>query len=262
MFAVLGKLKSLMVKSHASTLFLVVLLVQFGVSCGALEKTKNPQEKFIMANLFYQKAPEVKALYYQGYNAAIDYLKSHSKKSRAKNKCIVMDIDETILDNSPYQGWLFENKESYTSRTWEAWVAKESAKAVPGSLAFYKYALKKGYKIYLITNRKAHLMEATINNMRKAGFKVDPKDMIGRTNTSSKVERRNRLTKNCKLVLLAGDSLADFDERFEGSAEEREKALHQLADRWGRKYIIFPNPMYGDWTRKEAKNPLDSFKMD
>lgn len=215
-----------------------------------------------MANLYYQKAPEVRALYYQGYNAAIDFLKKNARKKKRTDRCIVMDVDETILDNSPYQGWLFENKDTYSSKTWEAWVAKEAAEAVPGSLEFYQFARKHGYKIYLVTNRKAHLKDATLNNLRKAGFNVEAKDMIGRTNTSSKVERRNNMTKNCEVVLLAGDSLADFHEKFEGSVEEREKALHDFKDDWGRKFIVFPNPMYGDWTRKEASRPLDSFEMD
>lgn len=239
-----------------------VLSLIFLLGCSGVSSTNNPQYKFQMANLYYQKSPEVKALYYQGYNAAIDFLRKTSYKNKSKNKCVVMDVDETILDNSPYQGWLTENKQSYSSKTWEAWVALEKAKAVPGSLSFYQYAQKKGYKIYLITNRKAHLMDFTLNNLRAQGFKVDGKDMIGRTNTSSKVERRAEFTKKCQLVLLAGDSLADFHERFEGDISEREKALHDFKNDWGRKFIVFPNPMYGDWTRKEAKQVLDSFKMD
>lgn len=245
MFTLDGKLKN-----SLNALFFCILI------SGCAQT--NPQKKFLMANLYYQKAPEVKALYYQGYNAATDYLK---KRKSARGQCIVMDVDETILDNSPYQGWLFDHKQSYTSKTWEAWVAKEVAPSVPGAVEFYRYAKKRGFKVYLITNRKKHLTEFTINNLKKVGIAVSRDEIIGRDKTSSKVERRQDFTKKCQLVLLAGDSLADFHERFEGSPEERKKALDDFKDRWGRDFIVFPNPMYGDWTRKEAKEPLSSFEM-
>lgn len=218
---------------------------------------KNPQTKYMMAASYFQNSPEVKALYYQAYNAAKDRL---VQKRKGKG-CVVLDVDETILDNSPYQGWLYKNKASYTDETWEQWVNKGTAKALPGSVSFIKAAQKKNYRVYLITNRKKHLEDITYKNLLDVGIKVPRKDLIGRGKTSSKVERRAKLTKGCDLTILAGDSLGDFGGRFEGSIEERNKALHDASEWWGRRFFILPNPMYGDWTRKEGKLPLKATKL-
>lgn len=174
------------------------------VSCSALQR--NPQEKFKMATSYFQNSPEVKALYYQAFNAAKDRL----KPIRKGKGCVVLDVDETVLDNSPYQGWLYENKLSYTDKTWEQWVNKGTAKALPGALSFIKDAQKKKYRVYFITNRKKHLEDVTYKNLIDLGLKFPRRDLIGRDKTSSKVERRNQMTKGCQLTLLAGDSLGDF----------------------------------------------------
>ena len=239
-------------KKNLSFLFIITITILLN-SCAH----NNPQKKYKMATSYFQHSPEVVALYYQAYNAANDRLKP-VKKGRG---CVVLDVDETVLDNSPYQGWLFENKLSYTDKTWEQWVNKGTAKALPGAISFIKAAQKKNYRVYLITNRKKHLEEVTYQNILNLGLKIPRKNLVGRDKTSSKVERRNKLTKGCQLTLLAGDSLGDFGGSFEGSIEERRKATHSASEWWGRRFFILPNPMYGDWTRKEGKLPLKATKL-
>lgn len=233
--------------------YFLILSVLFGVSCA-----HNPQEKFLMGNLYYQKAPEVKALSRQAYNSATDYLLKNVVRKKSK-QCIVLDIDETVLDNSPYQGWLYKNQENYRSKTWEKLVMLEKAKALPGSLEFIKLAMKKGVRVLYVTNRKQHLVEATLNNLSHLGLKVNPQDIIGRTTTSSKVERRKDLSKGCEVAMLIGDSLADFDPVFEGSYDLRHQGVESFSKEWGRKFIILPNPMYGDWLKGAGSQKLQSF---
>jgi 5'-nucleotidase (lipoprotein e(P4) family) len=114
-------------------LFILISVASIG-SCSSTNKT-NPQEKFKMATLYFQRAPEVKALYYQAYNGAKKYLDERLGQSKGK-QCVVLDIDETVLDNSPYQGWLYQNNASYSSLTWENWVNKGIASAHPGVVDF------------------------------------------------------------------------------------------------------------------------------
>jgi Predicted secreted acid phosphatase len=55
-----------------------------------------------MAVVWYQTSAEVKALYVQGYNVARDNLATKLATQSEKPKAIILDIDETVLDNSPY----------------------------------------------------------------------------------------------------------------------------------------------------------------
>ncbi len=239
-------------------LFILISVASIG-SCSSLNK-KNPQEKFKMATLYFQRAPEVKALYYQAYNGARKYLNERIDQSKGK-QCVVLDIDETVLDNSPYQGWLYQNKATYSSLTWESWVNRGIAVALPGVVDFIHYAQKQKVAIYLITNRKHHLEDITFKNLISVGIKVPRDHLVGRHKTSSKVVRRNNIAKKCQIVLMAGDSLADFHEDFEGSVEARSEAVHKFKALWGNKYIVLPNPMYGDWVRKSGRLPLKGIKV-
>ncbi len=223
------------------------------------KKVSNPQEKFLMGNRYYQNSPEVKALYYQAYNMATHHLLNKVIKKKGK-QCIVLDIDETILDNSPYQGWLYKTSNNYSSKTWEEWVNLAKAKDLPGSLAFIKLALKNEVRVLFVTNRKQHLIPATLKNLKNLGLKINDKDIIGRTTTSSKVLRRKQLSKDCEIAMLIGDSLADFGEIFEGDYEGRVHSTHKSSAKWGTEFIILPNPMYGDWVKGAGSLPLRSYK--
>lgn len=219
----------------------------------------NPQEKFMMGNRYYQNAPEVKAMYYQAYNIAKSYLKENVL-GKKKQQCIVLDIDETVLDNSPYQGWLYKTKNNYSSATWEEWVHEAKALALPGAVEFIKLAQKNKIRTLFITNRKQHLVSSTLKNLKLVGLEVEEKDIVGRTTTSSKEQRRKEMSRGCEIAMLIGDSLADFGEMFEGPHNLRVQATHKYAKNWGGKFIILPNPMYGDWVRGAGSLPLKSFK--
>jgi 5'-nucleotidase (lipoprotein e(P4) family) len=110
-------------------------------------------------------------------------------------------------------------------------------------------------------NRNYHLEDITFKNLMSVGIKVPRDHLVGRHKTSSKVARRSDIAKKCQLVLMAGDSLADFHEDFEGSVEARSEAVHKFKSLWGSKFIVLPNPMYGDWVRKSGRLPLEGIKI-
>ncbi len=62
----------------------------------------NLGDQNTMAVVWYQTSAEVKTLYVQGYNVARDNLATKLATQTEKPKAIILDIDETVLDNSPY----------------------------------------------------------------------------------------------------------------------------------------------------------------
>ena len=202
-----------------------------------------------MGTLWYQKSDEAKALYLQGYNVATNRLKELLQKPTDKPYSIVLDLDETVLDNSPYQVQNVKDGTAFNPKNWDAWVQKASAKAVPGAKEFLQYAHQNGVQIYYISDRAANQVDATIKNLEKEGIPVQGKDhlMFLEKGVKSKEGRRQKVQEKTNLVMLLGDNLVDFADFSKTSADERGKKLEELKKEFGEKFIIFPNPMYGSW---------------
>lgn len=199
--------------------------------------------------LFQQRAAEYRALSYQGFNLALIALKEDLKdKSINKPRAIITDIDETILDNSPYQAECILRGISYPEG-WDEWCLRADARAIPGALEFCQLAVKYGLDIFYITNRKEHLREATLKNLAALGFPVKDEDhLMMRTSGSEKITRRETVAQRFHISLLLGDNLNDFNDRYYRTDESRRMFLtDSLSREFGRKYIVLPNPMYGDW---------------
>ncbi|TNE95156.1 MAG: 5'-nucleotidase, lipoprotein e(P4) family [Deltaproteobacteria bacterium] len=232
-------------------LFTLVVLTLFFTSCSTtkVSHNENSQEYLLASTLWMQNAAEVRALTYQAYNIARLRLDHDLKYNKSKKKrAIVVDADETVIDNSPYQARNILTNESYTSENWNKWVQEAQADAVPGAVEFLSYAASKGVEVFYITNRKVNGFEATYINLKNLGFPVKKKNMMLRTDGNSKTERRAKVLENHRIVLLMGDTLADFSEIFEHkSSVDRKKLADEYRQEFGRKFIVLPNPMYGDW---------------
>ena len=206
------------------------------------------------ATLWMQHAAEYRALAYQAYNLAKlqldqDFRINRNKKQR---RAIVVDADETVIDNSAAQAWGIKYHQPFTSDNWLAWCRREQATAIPGALEFLKYAHKKGVRIFYITNRNVGEEEThTINNLKKLGFPdVSDETVICRSGQtgSGKESRRQIVLKKHRIVILMGDNLNDLAEVFEKkSVDDRKKAVDDLKEMFGKKFIVLPNAMYGEW---------------
>ena len=208
-------------------------------------------EHMMQAILWQQLGAEHRALCYQAFNVAKNRLnialakKSHWKKPLA----IITDIDESILDNSPYDAKLaLENKE-YSQKTWKRWVDRAQAKAVPGAVAFMQYAKKRGVQVFYISNRRESLLKPTMENLRKLGFPyIDKEHFLLRTGSSSKHIRREKVRKSYHVVMYIGDNLSDLNHLFDHQGTKRRNFVaDSLRNDFGNKYIVLPNPVYGDW---------------
>jgi len=166
---------------------------------------------------------------------------------------VILDVDETVLDNSLYQAWLVLNNKGYSSKTWGPFVNAGVSRAIPGSLAFTKYAASKGVKVFYVSNRTGDLEPATRKNLEKFGY-----PMGGNVDTvllkkekkewgSKKGNRRAHVTKDYRVLMLIGDNLGDFVDSYKQSPADRQKVLEANADKWGKSWIMLTNPTYGSW---------------
>jgi 5'-nucleotidase (lipoprotein e(P4) family) len=210
----------------------------------------NLNEQLMMSILYMQTSAEYRALCYQTFNLAkLNIDKALSAKKTDKPLAVIVDADETIIDNSAYEAFLIGKNFGYSPDTWNKWMDAAEAKAVPGALEFLNYASKKGVEIFYITNRRIVGYKGTQKNLEQLGFPiVDKKHLLLRTDTSNKQPRRDLVEKSYNIVFLMGDNLNDFLNVFaEKSTEERFAETDKLKEEWGKKFIVLPNPMYGEW---------------
>jgi len=206
------------------------------------------------AILWTQTSGEARALAYQAFNLArmmLDRDLQVNRRSRMR-RAIVVDADETVLDNSRYQATLQKNRQNYDTRTWTEWVKRAEAEAIPGAVEFLRYAASRGVRVFYITNRNLVEKEATATNLKKLGFPdVSDQTLLVRTDakTSSKEARRQAVSAKFRIVLLMGDNLNDFAEIFDQSktVADRLTAVDRNKAQFGKRFIVLPNVMYGDW---------------
>lgn len=202
-----------------------------------------------MGTLWYQNAAEVDALYQQGYNVATNKLKELLKQPTDKPYSIVLDIDETVLSNIPFQVKMIKDGTAFNPKLWDEWVQKAEATPVAGAKEFLQFADKNKVQIYYISDRTDAQVDATIKNLEAQGLPVQGRDhlMFKKEGDKSKEGRRQEVLKHTNLVMLFGDNLVDFAEFSTKSEADRDKMFEQLKAEFGDKFIIFPNPMYGSW---------------
>jgi 5'-nucleotidase (lipoprotein e(P4) family) len=166
---------------------------------------------------------------------------------------VILDIDETILDNSGYQAWLALKDTTFDLKTWNAYVNTVTSLAIPGAVEFAKYAGGRGVKVFYISNRTAEEEPATRKNLERLGFPLDDKiDTVLMTReqpdwTSAKGTRRAHIARSYRVLLNLGDNFGDFVDEYRGTEAERLKVFEDNRDRWGREWIMLANPSYGSF---------------
>ena len=211
-----------------------------------------------------QNSAEYEALCYQAFNSAQVYLNqfldgfnpSEEEINNEKKLTIVMDLDETVLNNSTYNGYLVKNNLIYSPETWREWTMQASADLVPGALEFINGATDAGIEIFFISNRSQRELPYTIQNLVEKGVKFSEEKILlsGRDFGSKKQDRRNIIAPSYNIIMLIGDNLADFHEVFESEVielDQRKQLVNSFQNQFGKKFIILPNVMYGDWMPTE-----------
>ena len=246
--------------------FLALGAIAVAFFTGAVQAQEPSANDLLLATLWTQRSVEFKG------NALSIYALAHIRLDQAladKNwtaapaeqkgdyqnlpPAVVLDLDETALDNSRYQVWMLENNQSFSVKTWDQFCAAQVSTAIPGVVEFTKYADSKGVKVFYISNRGANTEQDTRENLEKLGF-----PMGGNVDTflmqnekpdwgSKKGTRRAFLAKDYRILLNFGDNFGDFDDRYGSSEADRVKFFEENKARWGREWLVIANPTYGSF---------------
>lgn len=229
--------------------YIFYLLLIFPLATFA--QTVKPERDYTNAVLWQQHSGEYRALAFQAYNFARLALKEALwNQTNDKPNCVIVDADETILDNSAFQGHEIKKGVSYLPVDWTKWTNMAAADTVPGALAFLKFAATKRVETFYVTNRDGADREGTIKNLKKFGFpNVDEAHVLLKSSTSDKEPRRQQILQKYNVLLLCGDNLSDFSNVFYREGKDTRKQVDAFQALFGTKFIVLPNPMYGDWEK-------------
>lgn len=205
------------------------------------------------------------ALKNRNATAALEQKKPFAKLPPA----IVLDIDETVLDNSPGQARQVAGKTGFVTSMWDQWVSEAAAREIPGAAEFCKYAASKKVTVFYVSNRDAKAEEPTRRNLKALGFplsdSVDTVLLRGEKPewVSEKTSRRKFVSENYRVLMLLGDDLGDFLAGIRTSVEKRREISAPHAARWGRDWIMIPNPGYGSWelALQEPERPATALEQ-
>jgi len=246
----------------------LVLVAALAAFSGAAARAQDgvPASDMLLATLWTQRAIEYKANALTVFTLArirLDEALADKSWTAAPGEqkgdyqdlppAVILDVDETLIDNSRYQVWMLKNNQSFSTRTWNEFCSAQISTAIPGAVEFVRYADSKGVKVFYITNRDAVTEKDTRENMQKLGF-----PMGGNVDTflmqneqpgwgSAKSSRRAVVTKDYRVLLNIGDNFGDFDDRYRGSEADRIKAYEADMPYWGKQWLMIANPTYGSF---------------
>ena len=241
----------------------LLLFIVFTGYSFASKDDKAFQEQSMLSVLYVQTATEFAANNIQTYTNAKDALLKGLEDSswtaaleqvdnfEDKSPAIILDVDETVLDNSNFQARTILSGLSYPNG-WAEWVNESNAGAVEGVYDFLHFADKKGVKIYYLTNRLESFREATKKNILKLGLPFEDDAVLlmrSEENLRDKTDRRKKIANENRIVLIIGDQLTDFISTKEAYVfhTERKKLAKKYSDLWGTKWFLVTNPTYGRW---------------
>ena len=241
-------------KLLATVVALIVMVPAFGED--SIDVDADIENNLIMAMAWRQTAAEYRALYHQGFHLALMRIELAlaQKKDGSLPLAIISDVDETLLLSNNYWGYLInQGQDFFDDAIWDSWVAENRAVASPGALDFLKFCVANNVEIFYVTNRNQgeSTVQLALNNLNAAGFpSVDRSHLRVLRETSNKELVQQRIREDYDVVVLLGDNLNDFSRRYYSTdLEQRLSLMEEDKARYGRDYIIFPNPTDGHWIR-------------
>lgn len=227
-------------------------------------KKEEPAFRSLDANLFMQTAAEYRACCYQAYTLAEERLKAEmAKPYGGAQRAVILDLDETVLDNGRFQSTMLRHGWAYDQKVWDRYEKDcvEEVGLIPGAKAFLESAKSLGVAVVYITNRNEKTRETTKAILERHGISVPDSQLFMATTTSDKTERRKKVTETFNVVMLVGDNLRDFDERFKYQPNQGIKGRKEEVDsskaKFGTTWIILPNSSYGEWGRALGNGAKD-----
>ncbi len=226
---------------------LLLLLQQLSAQTMQAQHTAAPNK--LLPVLWHQHAAEYRALCYQAFNLAELRLNAIKVKKHKRPLAIITDIDETALDNSYSEAQGIKTNAEYNPANWKNWTNKAAATPLPGAVAFFQKAKQMGFHVFYISNRDTSEVNSTLKNLQAYQFPDATADhLLFLSNESSKETRRQKVAEQYDIVMLLGDNLNDFAKAFEKkSIADRFAETDAVQAEWGKKFIVLPNAIYGEW---------------
>lgn len=204
-----------------------------------------------------RSSAEHRAVYVQTYRDAAEELEKVVEGRAPFTWAVSLDADETLLDNSLYQKERAEKGLGYTPESWNEWVRRGEAPALPGTRDFLETVRGLGGKIAVVTNRDEIVCPETEANLRAERLPYDVVLCQPMEGPSSKEPRweavetgqASRSLPPLDLVMWIGDNIHDFP----GGSQEMAHGPERELEPFGRIYFVLPNPMYGSW----QDNPVE-----
>ena len=223
------------------------------------QKQQYQAETETMGLLWMRTSAEYRALAYQGYNVAMNAVKmavtdpSHQRKPLA----IVLDADETVVDNTKLMGESIVNGNGrFDAPWWRQAVYQGKSQAMPGAVEFLNEVHKQGVEIFYVSNRYAPVnYDATVQNFKELGFpSVDKDHVLLFEKDSDKQPRFDMIAKKYYVIVYMGDNAGDFPIGTKGKTlAERNSIIDAHKEDFGTTFVVFPNPAYGSWVSVLAK---------
>lgn len=228
----------------------------------AVKIEQVPGLRGLDANLWMRISAEYHACCLQAFQLAKQKL---VKPQEAKlPPAVVLDLDETALDNGYFQYEMLLKNSAYNQPAWDKYeeTGAKEVRLVPGAKQFLDAAKEKGFAVFYITNRNDKYRAGTMQALKLLGIEVPEECLLCSTTTSDKTERRKAVEAKHTVVLYVGDNLRDFDDKFRSTATlkstdeeikasilKRKQQVDADAALFGSKWIILPNPAYGEWAK-------------
>lgn len=254
-------------KNLVKSLFAVSVAALFFVSCATdsgMQKKSDMAaahslsdealiaEQTMLAINWMQQSGEYRALAYQAFNAAKAAFDA-AKPADGMKKAVVVDLDETMIDNSAEGAARLLAHKGFDPALWTKWCEAKEALAIPGAVEFANYVNSHNGKMFYVSNRKVGAeYNGTIENLKALGFTgVDETSLLLKDKSSNKTSRFEQVTKaGYEIVVYAGDNLDDFaftGETYHKLNDVRNATVDKYKADFGTKYIVLPNPVYGNW---------------
>lgn len=242
-------------------LSLALSLTIYGSTCFATDSVMTPQQRVndqaVLALIWMQRSAEYKALSHQAYNALIDTVKNAEDDFHKKPMAIILDIDETVLDNTPYKARSVGTNIGKARGAFHKWVEEERAEVLPGAAKALQFADKHGVELFYVSGRSAkNDIPFTMKNLKAKGVPVrDESRLLFQKDSSSKASRFAEVEKKYDVIAYVGDNLLDFPFASTSMNEAtRNFLVSKNYKKFGKKFIMLPNPDYGSWEYVLADN--------
>jgi 5'-nucleotidase (lipoprotein e(P4) family) len=248
-------------KPHALRfgLYAAVLALSMVLPGCTKSKTDSSTHEMLNAALWRQSSAEYPAIARQTYRLArmnLDQALADPQWTAALEQtgdatglppAIIADLDETILDDTSYEVRIIRWLGSYSPESFADWCRDENAPAIPGAREFLDYAVAHGVTVFYYSARRDSLRECTTRNLRYLELPFPDESHLLLADGKEKSDYRAGVAEHYRILLLLGDNLEDFVTGSRADPSVRSKLTDRYMQRWGREWIVFPNPMYGHW---------------